>query len=70
MISGSDPQTPGFPEEMRVEVYIPPYLNDGRTQPSFTVDEKDWEYGGSYTIHVQLFEGTTDTMRVSMIAGM
>ena len=55
---------------MRVEVYIPPYLNDGRTQPSFTVDEKDWEYGGSYTIHVQLFEGTTDTMRVSMIAGM
>ena len=70
LISGSDPQTPGFPEEMRVEVYIPPYLNDGRTQPSFTVDEKDWEYGGNYTIHVQLFEGTTDTMRVSMIAGM
>ncbi|TBU26664.1 hypothetical protein BD311DRAFT_666990 [Dichomitus squalens] len=68
LISGSDPQTPGFPEEMRVEVYIPPYLNEGRTQPSFTVDEKDWEYGSSHTIHVQLFEGTTETMRVSMIA--
>ncbi|PIL32445.1 hypothetical protein GSI_05147 [Ganoderma sinense ZZ0214-1] len=69
LISGSDPQSPQFPEEMRVEVYIPPYLTDGRKQPSFTVDQKDWTYGGSYTIHVQLFQGTTSTMRVSLIAG-
>lgn len=69
LISGSDPQTPGFPEETRVEVYIPPYLADGRQQPSFTVDQQDWEYGGQYTIHVDLKEGTTDTMRVSLIAG-
>ena len=54
---------------MRVEVYIPPYLTDGRQQPSFTVDQQDWEYGGSYTIQVTLNEGTTDTMRVSLIAG-
>ena len=69
LISGSDPESPQFPEEMRVEVYIPPYLTDGRKQPSFTVDQKDWAYGGSYTIHVQLFQGTTSTMRVSLIAG-
>ncbi|KAI0631805.1 hypothetical protein C8Q77DRAFT_1219134 [Trametes polyzona] len=69
LISGSDPQTPGFPEETRVEVYIPPYLTDGRQQPSFTVDENDWAYGGQYTIHVTLHEGATDTMRVSLIAG-
>ncbi|KAH9896068.1 hypothetical protein C8Q73DRAFT_463729 [Cubamyces lactineus] len=68
LISGSDPETPGFPEETRVEVYIPPYLADGRQQPSFTVDQQDWEYGGQYTIHVDLKEGTTDTMRVSLIA--
>ncbi|RPD53575.1 galactose oxidase [Lentinus tigrinus ALCF2SS1-7] len=68
LISGSDPESPQFPEEMRVEVYIPPYLNQGFTQPSFTVDEKDWEYGGSYTIHVTLHQGTTANMRVSMIA--
>lgn len=54
---------------MRVEVYIPPYLTDGRTQPSFTVDEQDWQYGGSYTIHVTLHQGTTSTMKVSLIAG-
>ena len=52
-----------------MEVYIPPYLTDGRKQPSFTVDQKDWAYGGSYTIHVQLLQGTTSTMRVSLIAG-
>ncbi|KAI0667510.1 hypothetical protein C8Q78DRAFT_1105323 [Trametes maxima] len=69
LISGSDPETPGFPEETRVEVYIPPYLTDGRVQPSFTVDEQDWAYGGTYTIHVNLHQGTTSTMRVSLIAG-
>ncbi|OBZ73298.1 putative fungistatic metabolite [Grifola frondosa] len=68
LISGSDPQTPGFPEEMRVEVYIPPYLNEGRAQPSFTVSENDWTYGGTYTIDVTLHQGTTSTMKVSMIA--
>ncbi|KAI0641646.1 hypothetical protein C8Q79DRAFT_918971 [Trametes meyenii] len=68
LISGSDPETPGFPEETRVEVYIPPYLTDGRVQPSFTVDEQDWAYGGTYTIHVNLHQGTTSTMRVSLIA--
>ncbi|KAJ8496398.1 hypothetical protein ONZ51_g1161 [Trametes cubensis] len=68
LISGSDPETPGLPEETRVEVYIPPYLADGRQQPSFTVDQQDWDYGGQYTIHVDLKEGTTETMRVSLIA--
>ncbi|KAH9927682.1 copper radical oxidase [Fomitopsis serialis] len=68
LVSGSDPQTPGYPEEMRIEVYYPPYLTDGRQQPNFTVEENDWSYGGTYTITVELYEGTTDTMRVSMLA--
>lgn len=54
---------------MRIEVYIPPYLSQGRTQPNFTIAETDWEYSGKYEIEVNLFHGTTDTMRVSMIAG-
>ncbi|EKM51417.1 uncharacterized protein PHACADRAFT_263528, partial [Phanerochaete carnosa HHB-10118-sp] len=66
LVSGSDPQTPGFPEEMRVEVYIPPYLSQGLIQPNFTIDETDWDYSGTYQIEVNLFQGTTDTMRVSM----
>ncbi|KAI0058608.1 copper radical oxidase [Artomyces pyxidatus] len=74
LISGSDPQTnnpdgsPKFPEELRVEVYIPPYLNQGFIQPSFNISETDWDYGGQYHITVRLHQGTTSTMRVSIIA--
>jgi hypothetical protein len=68
LVSGSDPQTPGFPEEFRIEVYVPPYLSQGFTQPSFTITTTDWAYNGQYTISVTLAQGTTSTMRVSLIA--
>ena len=67
LISGSDPETPHLPEELRIEVYTPPYLCNGFTQPIVTVQEKDWAYGGQYQINVQLFHGQTDTMRVSLM---
>jgi Domain of unknown function (DUF1929) len=66
LISGSDPQTPGLPEELRIEVYIPPYLSQGLTQPVVTVPNTDWEYGGQYQITVKLFQG--QTLRVSLLA--
>ena len=75
LVSGSDPETnyPNgsyiYPEEFRIEVYIPPYLNQGFTQPTFTITETDWALGGQYTIEVTLHQGTTSTMRVSLIAG-
>ena len=68
LISGSDPQTPGFNEELRIEVYIPPYLNQGLTQPTVTVPNTDWAYGGHYQIDVHLFQG--QTMRVSLVAAV
>jgi hypothetical protein len=69
LISGSDPQSPGFNEELRIEVYIPPYLNQGLTQPIVTVPNTDWGgYGGQYQINVQLFQG--QTMRVSLVAAV
>jgi hypothetical protein len=68
LISGSDPQTPGLPEEMRIEVYVPPYLTQGLTQPSFTITQTDWAYGGKYQIQVTLHQGSTSTMRVSLVA--
>ena len=68
LVSGSDPQTPGLPEELRIEVYIPPYLSEGLTQPVLTVPNTDWGYGGQYPITVQLFQGQTQTMRVSLVA--
>ncbi|KAI0791235.1 copper radical oxidase [Abortiporus biennis] len=75
LISGSDPQTnnpdgtPKFPEEFRIEVYIPPYLNQGRTPPSFTITDTDWTYGTKHQItNVTLHQGTASTMRVSLVA--
>jgi hypothetical protein len=70
LISGSDPQTKGLPEELRIEVYIPPYLNQGFTQPVVTVPNTDWAYGGQYQINVQLFQGATSGMRVSLVAAV
>ena len=68
LISGSDPQTPGLPEELRLEVYVPPYLNQGFKQPVVTVPTIDWAYTKTYTINVQLFQGTTAGMKVSLVA--
>ena len=68
LISGSDPQTPGLPEELRIEVYIPPYLSQGLTQPTVTVPNTDWAYGKQYRIIVRLFQG--QTMRVSLVAAV
>jgi hypothetical protein len=70
LISGSDPETPGLPEELRIEVYIPPYLSQGFTQPVVTVPNTDWAYGGQYQINVQLFQGQTSGMRVSLVAAV
>jgi galactose oxidase-like protein len=68
LISGSDPQTPGLPEELRIEVYIPPYLTQGFTRPIVTVPNTDWAYGGQYQITVRLFQG--QNMRVSLVAAV
>ena len=70
LVSGSDPEDGPVPDEVRIEVFTPPYLTEGRTQPSFNITETDWAYNGTYSIDVQLHHGTTETMRVSLVAGM
>jgi hypothetical protein len=73
LVSGSDPQTfepdgtPIFPEEFRVEVYVPPYLNEGRTPPEYVLSANDWAYSGAYEITVTLHHGSTSGMRVSLM---
>ena len=76
LVSGSDPQTnwPNgtvrYNEEFRIEVYIPPYLNQGFKQPNYTLPANDWAYGGKYQVtNVKLYQGTTSTVRFSLIAG-
>ncbi|KAJ7689677.1 copper radical oxidase [Mycena rosella] len=68
LVSGSDPESPTNPEEFRIEVYIPPYLAQGLTQPSFNITDTDWAYGSTHSIKVTLHHGTTSTMKVSLIA--
>ncbi|KAH9166987.1 copper radical oxidase [Lactarius sanguifluus] len=74
LVSGSDPhgydpsKKSKFQEELRIEVYIPPYLNEGIEQPVVTIPNTDWAYGGQYQINVQLFHGQTSGMRVSLVA--
>ncbi|KAI5923224.1 hypothetical protein F4810DRAFT_211741 [Camillea tinctor] len=45
LITGSDPQDGKHPEEIRVEVFTPPYLYSAKPRPSFTVADRDWGYG-------------------------
>ncbi|KAJ7469596.1 copper radical oxidase, partial [Mycena latifolia] len=68
LVSGSDPESLTQPEEFRIEVYIPPYLAQGLKQPSFTIVDTDWAYGSKQSISVILHQGTTSTMKVSLIA--
>jgi hypothetical protein len=67
LVSGSDPQDVKFPQEYRIERYIPPYLNSGLPQPAFTISNKDWNFSGTYTITVT--SGSTANLRVSLIGG-
>lgn len=71
MISGSDPtgnyqsNAGNFPEEYRVEVFSPPYLLSGATRPTFTITNKDWNYGSSIT-----FTSSVTGVKVSLLGSV
>lgn len=69
LITGSDPLDPKYPEEYRIEVYVPPYLLQGYKQPTYTFADNytDWKYGDSVTIKVKLYQGTTSTMQINVL---
>ncbi len=52
------------------QVYIPPYLAMGFTQPTYTLEETDWSYGGTYTVsNITLHQGQISGVRVSLVGG-
>ncbi|KAL8724532.1 MAG: hypothetical protein Q9181_006783, partial [Wetmoreana brouardii] len=65
LVSGSDPQDGKNPQEYRVEVFVPPYLTSGAARPSFTIANKQWQYGQSISITVTLHGG--GATRVSLL---
>lgn len=67
LVSGSDPQDPRYPQEYRVEVFIPPYLMGTPARPTFTVSSKDWEYG--QTVDVTIPQGVAG-VKISLNAAV
>jgi hypothetical protein len=70
LVSGSDPEDVRFVQEYRLEVFIPPYLLSGLTQPTYTIDKTDIAYGETFKVTVNLPHGTTSTMRISLMAAV
>jgi len=71
LVTGSDPEDPRYPQEYRVEVFYPPYLLSGLKKPNFTLNSgNDFPYASSFSISVELFQGTTATMRISLMAAV
>ncbi|KAI1203068.1 WSC domain-containing protein [Nemania serpens] len=68
LITGSDPQDGKHPQEIRVEVFTPPYLYSSKPRPTFTVTNKDWSYGS--TISVTLGALPTGTIKASLLGSV
>jgi len=68
LVSGSDPEDNVHPQEYRVEVFVPPYLMNNPTRPTFKIGNTDWAYGQSvsFTLGAGVSAGN---VRVSLIGG-
>lgn len=58
LVSGSDPEDTRFPEEYRVEVFIPPYLMGNATQPAYTINNNETSYDYGDTITITMLSGS------------
>ena len=63
LVTGSDPEDPRYPQEYRMEVFVPPYILGGKPRPSYSIAARDWAYGGTYQItNVQMPNGGTPSV--------
>jgi hypothetical protein len=70
LISGSDPEDGVHPEEYRVEVFVPPYLLNGATQPTLNCADKDWSYNGTYSVTISLPTGNVAGAKFSLVSAV
>lgn len=70
LVSGSNPEDGVHPEEYRVEVFNPPYALTAAAAPSFTINNKDWTYGGAIPITANIPSGAFGTVKASMMAAV
>jgi hypothetical protein len=50
LVSGSDPLDVRFPEQYVIEVFLPPYLLNGKPKPTFSIQDSDWDWGDAITV--------------------
>lgn len=65
LVSGSDPEDPRYPQEYRVEVFLPPYLLSGAAQPTFDLPQNDWIWEADYSFTVTSSSG--GELKVSLL---
>ncbi|KAI1640310.1 hypothetical protein F4809DRAFT_591116 [Biscogniauxia mediterranea] len=70
LVTGSDPQDGKHPEEIRVEVFTPPYLLSGRPRPSFAVQDRDWAYGDAVAFTLGAAPPAGAQVRVSLLGAV
>jgi hypothetical protein len=70
LVTGSDPEDGKNPQEYRVEVFLPPYIKNGKARPSYTISNKDWSYGQSVTIGVTIPSGNAGGVQVSLMGAV
>ncbi|OTA99570.1 putative glyoxal oxidase [Hypoxylon sp. CI-4A] len=68
LVTGSDPQDNKHPQEIRVEVFTPPYLYSNKPRPSFSIDNKDWGYGDR--VNFLLDDPPSGTIKVSLLGAV
>lgn len=70
LVSGSDPEDVRFPQEYRMEVFVPPYLLTGATPPSYTISSTDIAYGGTTVLTITLPSGNFANVKISLLASV
>lgn len=70
LVSGSDPQDNKFPEELRVEVFNPPYILSGAARPTLSVNNVNWNYGQSVTVTVSIPSGAIGNAKISLLGAV
>jgi hypothetical protein len=68
LVSGSDPEDGVNPQEHRLEYFSPDYVTSNAARPTFTISDKDWNYGDS--VPFTLVSTSGGAIRVSLIAAV
>lgn len=73
MISGSTPNADAnavnvlYPNELRLELYTPPYLVNGYARPTFTLTKNSWGYGELVTASAVIPSGNLQNLNAVLI---